>query len=259
MRILTDWRLFGSRLRASVLHMISRARILGLAQTAGSLTFLSLLAFVPVVAVSLVVLTALPGLADWRAALQTFMAANLFLPAFSETVVGYVQTFASQAERLSVASTALFFATAFTTLFTIERTLNAIWEVRGRRAWLTRVTLYWVMLTLGPLLLGASLALDSYLWSISLTISRPVRAGPAVVGAGPADPADLRGPGAVVSADAGHPCAVAHAVFGAVVASIRPATVQQACYYVAKFPTYTVVYAPSPRCRCFCCGCSRCG
>jgi len=45
--------------------------------------------------------------------------------------------------------------------------LNDIWRVRNRRPLTQRVLIYWAILTLGPLLIGASLSASSYLWSMS--------------------------------------------------------------------------------------------
>jgi membrane protein len=42
-------------------------------------------------------------------------------------------------------------------VFTIDRTLNAIWRVRQARPWGQRVLIYWAALTLGPLVLSTSL------------------------------------------------------------------------------------------------------
>jgi membrane protein len=52
-------------------------------------------------------------------------------------------------------------------IFTIDRTLNAIWRVRRTRSFAQRLLVYWSALTLGPLLLGASLTLTSYALSAS--------------------------------------------------------------------------------------------
>jgi membrane protein len=50
-------------------------------------------------------------------------------------------------------------------LVTIDRTMGQIWRVSRQRPWSQRVLLYWAGLTLGPLLLGGSLAISSYLFT----------------------------------------------------------------------------------------------
>jgi Predicted membrane protein len=59
------------------------------------------------------------------------------------------------------------FVTAFALVLTIDRTLNSIWRVRRPRPLGQRVLVYWAVMTLGPLLLGASLSISSYLISAS--------------------------------------------------------------------------------------------
>ena len=50
-------------------------------------------------------------------------------------------------------------------LVTIDRTMGQIWRVSRQRPWSQRLLLYWAGLTLGPLLLGGSLAISSYLFT----------------------------------------------------------------------------------------------
>ena len=61
-------------------------------------------------------------------------------------------------------------STALALFFTIDRTLNAIWRVPKPRPFAQRVLVYWAAITLGPLLLGASLTATSY----ALTASRGI-------------------------------------------------------------------------------------
>src|ERR1700731_902833 len=48
-------------------------------------------------------------------------------------------------------------------LVTVEDQLNALWRVTTRRPWGQRVLAYWTLMTLGPLLVGMSLTLSTYL------------------------------------------------------------------------------------------------
>src|SRR5438552_222921 len=56
---------------------------------------------------------------------------------------------------------------AISLVLTIDRTLNGIWRVRHQRPLGQRVLIYWAVMTLAPLLLGASLSLTSYVISES--------------------------------------------------------------------------------------------
>src|SRR5690606_36402063 len=63
-------------------------------------------------------------------------------------------------------------ATALMMLLTIEKAFNAIWRVRQPRRGMSSFLLYWAILSLGPLLLGAAFAMSTYITSLSL-ISGP--------------------------------------------------------------------------------------
>lgn len=138
--------------------MVRQGRQLQLQQAAASLAFLSMLAIVPMFSIVLAVTTASPAFTRLREALQAFMAANLFPAAISDTALGYLNEFAAKANELSLVSLAAFVLTALMALMTIERTLNRIWAADRPRPLAIRLTLYWMLLTLGPLLLGAYLA-----------------------------------------------------------------------------------------------------
>jgi membrane protein len=88
-------------------------------------------------------------------------------------VLGYLNQFAGKASRLGVAGLAILLGTALALIFTIDRTLNSIWRVKKRRPFGQRVLVYWAAVTLGPLLLGASLSITSY----AITASKGVVGG----------------------------------------------------------------------------------
>ena len=136
---------------------------LGLQQAASSLTLLSLMAMVPMAALGLLVLTSLPAFEPMRIDVERFLAENLFLPAFSDTVVRLLNQFVAQAERLSAIGTIAFLATGLIAMLTIDQALNAIWRTPRPRPLAHRLALYWVMLTVGPVVLGAALALHFWL------------------------------------------------------------------------------------------------
>ncbi len=137
--------------------MWRQAGQLHLPQTAGSLAFLSLLAIAPMFSIVLWVTTASPMFGRLRDALQGFLMLNLFPSSISDTLIRLLNQFAAKANELSVIGLAAFLLTAFVALQTIEGTLNRIWLADRPRPIAHRLALYWLLLTLGPLLLGASL------------------------------------------------------------------------------------------------------
>ena len=132
-----------------------------LGQTAGSLTFTTTIALVPMVTVALAVLTAFPLFGDFQTVLQKRLVESLVPDNISRQVLGYLTLFASKASRLGVVGVTALLLSALALVFTIDRTLNAIWRVRKRRPLAHSMLLYWTAITLGPLLMGASLVMMS--------------------------------------------------------------------------------------------------
>ena len=134
-----------------------------LGQAAGSLTFTTTMALVPLLTVALAVFTAFPGFSDFQTVLQKRLVESLVPENIARQVLGYLTQFASKASRLGTAGVLALVLSALAMVFTIERTLNAIWRVRKRRPLGQRILLYWTLLTLGPLLVGASAVVMSQL------------------------------------------------------------------------------------------------
>lgn len=135
--------------------------------TASSLTFTTILALVPFFTVALAVFTAFPIFGKLQDALQGWLVSSLVPDSISRQVLGYLTLFASKASSLGAAGFSILLATALALILTIDRTLNDIWRVQRLRPLGQRVLIYWAAITLGPLLMGASLALTSYVMSAS--------------------------------------------------------------------------------------------
>lgn len=135
--------------------------------TASSLTFTTTIALVPFITVALAVFTAFPMFSTLQTVLQKWLIESLVPDSISRQVLGYLTQFSGQASRLGVAGVAVLFITTLTMILTIDHTLNGIWQVRRLRPLRQRVFIYWAAITLGPLLLGASLTLTSYAISAS--------------------------------------------------------------------------------------------
>ena len=145
--------------------------------TASSLTFTTSIALVPFFTVALAIFTAFPMFAKLQGSLQVWLVESLIPDNISRQVLGYLTQFSRQASKLGVAGLAVLVATAVAMIFTIDRTFNGIWRVRHPRPFAQRVLIYWAAVTLGPLLIGASLAATSYL----LPFARNGMAGPSDV------------------------------------------------------------------------------
>ena len=142
-------------------------------QIGSSLTFTALLAIVPIITVALTVISAFPVFRELMLNVQMFMVSNM-LPESAESIAGYTQQFADNAARLTAVGIAILFVTAMIVLNTIDRALNQIWRVPRPRTTVQRVFIYWALLTVGPLLMGAGLSLTSWLVSQSLGLVKGV-------------------------------------------------------------------------------------
>ena len=128
-----------------------------LGQTAGALTFTTLIALVPLLTVALAVVTAFPIFDQFQTVLQRWLVESLIPESISRQVLGYLTQFTTKASRLGSFGFAALMLSAVALMLTIDRSLNTIWRVRQQRAWGQRLLLYWAALTLGPLLVAAGL------------------------------------------------------------------------------------------------------
>ena len=142
-----------------------RFREVRLGMTASSLTFTTVLALVPLFTLVLAIFTAFPIFAQVQDQLQRWLIESLVPESISRQVLGSLTQFSRKASRLGLVGLLAVVATSLALLVTIDRTLGQIWRVSRQRNWAQRVLIYWAGLTLGPLLLGGSLAISSYLFT----------------------------------------------------------------------------------------------
>ncbi|HEU4442471.1 MAG TPA: YihY family inner membrane protein [Burkholderiales bacterium] len=132
-------------------------------QTAGSLTYTTLLSLVPLITVALAVATAFPVFDETIGALQLFLLEN-FLPDAQgiDTIADQITAFTSNAGRLTAIGLVFFFVTAVMLMMTIDTSLNRLFRVQRSRPMLQQVLMYWAVITLGPVLIGLSLSMTSF-------------------------------------------------------------------------------------------------
>jgi membrane protein len=132
---------------------------------ASALAYATLFALVPVLALSLSMFS-LVGMTfeDLAATLRTVVeqvipsVGSAQVKQLQNEVVAALEQFTMNVRALNVISTAVLFFTAVALLNTIESALNVIWRVSSNLSILTKVTSFWAILTLGPILLGVSIA-----------------------------------------------------------------------------------------------------
>ena len=153
--------------RNTLLTLRGRFRDDRMGLTASSLTFTTLIALVPFFTVVLAIFTAFPMFLQMQGTLQGWLIERLIPDTISRQVLGYLTQFSRQANKLGVVGLGVLLLTAIALIVTIDRTLNSIWRVKTPRPLMQRVLIYWAVITLGPVLLAASLALTSYVVSAS--------------------------------------------------------------------------------------------
>ncbi len=145
-----------------------------LPQVAGSLTFTTVLALVPILTIGLAILTAFPLFTDFKASLEAYFTQSLMPKQISTTVMGYLTQFATKATRLSAVGGVVLMVTAVATMAMIDKTFNQIWQVKRSRPFVQRVVVYWAIVTLGPLLIGISMSATSNLFTATNGLMKSV-------------------------------------------------------------------------------------
>ncbi|WP_410500137.1 YihY family inner membrane protein [Chitinibacter sp. S2-10] len=136
-------------------------------ETAGSLTYTTLLAVVPLFTIALTVISAFPMFSGISSKFRSFIITNLVPDAAGRVVGVYMRQFADNADRLTAFGMIGLLATAILLMVTIEKSVNNIWRVRRQRKLLSRTLTYWATLTLAPLLIGLSLSLTNWLSGVT--------------------------------------------------------------------------------------------
>jgi membrane protein len=214
-----------------------------LPQVAGSLTFTTVLALVPVLTIALAIFTTFPLFSTFRSSLEAYFVQNLMPKSIANTILGYLTSFAAKATRLSAVGAVALMLTALTMMSMIERVFNHIWRVRTARPFVQRMLVYWAIITLGPLLIGFSISVTSYLSSAT---SGVVSSVPLVGVVFYTLISILLSAGAFTLLYVAVPNRVVDwrdAAWGGLLAALAFEIAKRLfAVFIAKFPTYTIIY-----------------
>lgn len=222
---------------------LQRLREVRLPQVAGSLTFTTVLALVPILTIGLAILTAFPLFASFRSSLEAYFAQSLMPKGISTTILGYLTQFATKATRLSAVGGVLLMLTAVMTMAMIEKTFNQIWQVKRKRPLAKRVVVYWTIVTLGPLLIGSSISFTSYLFSATNDVMRATPLVGDILYATTSILLTALAYTFLYMAVPNKQVDLRDAVSGALVAAIAFEIAKRLfAVFIKQFPTYTVIY-----------------
>ena len=138
----------------------------GLTLLAGHLAYVSLLSLVPLIAVVFSLFALFPVFSDISAQLKTFIFSN-FMPATGNTIQRYLEQFVANSSKMTAVGTCGLIVTALLLIASVDSVLNKIWDSKTKRPIVFSFAVYWMVLTLGPILLVASVAVSSYLLSLN--------------------------------------------------------------------------------------------
>lgn len=212
-------------------------------QIAASLTFTTLLSLVPLITIALTLFSAFPVFEDFSAQIKTYLLGNLMPETAGKVIAHYTEQFAESSGRLSAVGVVFLTVTAMMMMMTISHAFNTIWRVTRPRPVLKSLVIYWAVLTLAPVLVGASLSLTSWLIGLSMGYARYIPIfGVGMLKALPVLFTTLAF-AILFRMVPNRYVPLKHALIGGVVASVLFESMNQVFgLYVSHFPTYKLVY-----------------
>jgi membrane protein len=141
---------------------------------AAALSYTSLLSLVPLMAIGLAIVAAFPAFEAIRGELQATLV-KMLVPEVGQHVRHLIDELIGNAGNLTAIGVLSLVVTAILLLATIEDALNRVFRVHKPRTPTSRLMVYWTVVTLGPILLAASLSVTQ--WVLALGGQRGVVEG----------------------------------------------------------------------------------
>ena len=136
-------------------------------EQAGSLTYTTLFAVVPMLTVFLVIISSIKALEPARQQLQQLIYSN-FLPKTTIAFDKAFNAFTDKSSNLTVIGVLFLFVTTVMMLTSIETVFNRIWRIEETRNGIIGFMRYWTIISLGPILLGSAFVISSTLASMNV-------------------------------------------------------------------------------------------
>jgi len=130
---------------------------------AGHLAYVTLLSLVPLLAVVFYMLSAFPMFSELNKIIENLIYNN-FVPTSGDAIKMHMSGFIENTKKMSMMGVASLIVIALLLISTIDQTINRIWRCTNKRSLVQAFTIYWTILSLGPIIIGGSIALSSYLF-----------------------------------------------------------------------------------------------
>ncbi|OCF93982.1 hypothetical protein A9G17_05715 [Gilliamella sp. wkB7] len=136
-----------------------------LTTSSAGLAYTTILALVPLITVIFSLLSAFPMFDEVSLSLKKIIYNNL-VPTASDTIENYLEQFIGNTKKMTFMGVIGLIVTSLLLINSINTALNHIWKTKRKRSFMYNLTMYWTILTLGPILAGSSVAISSYVFSL---------------------------------------------------------------------------------------------
>lgn len=209
---------------------------------AGYLAYITLLSIVPMLTVLLSVLSSFSIFANAGDVIQDFVITH-FVPAAGDAVKTALAEFVANTGKMTAVGGGFLFVAALMLISNIDKNLNYIWRVQHKRRAVFSFSMYWMVLTLGPILVGTSIAATSYVTSLQVLNSEAISGAYNLL---------LRWLPLILSLFAfmglyllvpNKKVQVSHAAIGALIAALLFELSKKGfAAYITQFPSYQLIY-----------------
>ncbi len=128
---------------------------------ASHLAYVTLLSLVPFFTVLFSILSSMPVFNETKKQIQDFIFEN-FMPVSSDIVSKNLESFSRNASNTTIIGTLVLIVVSMLLLDAINSSINHIWKCKNKRSLISSFSIYWMIITLGPILVSCSLAMTSY-------------------------------------------------------------------------------------------------
>ena len=210
--------------------------------SAGHLAYVTLLSLVPFIMVTFTIMSAFPAFASVRSKLEHFVFSN-FVPTASDVVHKYMTDFVGNASQMSAIGILSLLVVALMLISNVDKTLNRSWRTQSDRPIVYTFAIYWMVITLGPLLIGSSVVVSSYLTGLAaFTEEYTPGLGTFLLSLVPSGAAMIAFT-ILYMVVPNRRVFARHALVGAIVATIAfEITKSGFALYVTNFPSYELIY-----------------